>query len=60
MNVMVVDTAMPVSRLAGLGVARISQGPGPFMRCMALLKAQAESAACGVGVSPVTTPSLPA
>ena len=52
MIVMVLDVASAVRRVAALGVARISEGPGPFMRSMAFLRAQADGAAQRSGGSP--------
>lgn len=48
-NVMVLDAASAVRRIAGLGVARISEGPGPFIRSMSSLTAQARDAAYRLG-----------
>lgn len=40
-NVMMMDSAPSQKRLAELGVARISYGPGPFLSLMSLLKERA-------------------
>jgi methylisocitrate lyase len=40
-NVMVMPTLPPVARLAALGVARVSHGPGPYRQLMAALTAAA-------------------
>jgi 2-methylisocitrate lyase-like PEP mutase family enzyme len=46
-NVMVVPTLPPVLRLAELGVARVSHGPGPYRELMAALTAAARRAIHG-------------
>ncbi|HEY8565185.1 MAG TPA: isocitrate lyase/phosphoenolpyruvate mutase family protein [Beijerinckiaceae bacterium] len=43
-NVMVMGGTPPVSRLAALGVARISHGPGPYRLAMAALEEAARAA----------------
>ena len=40
-NVMVMDGAPPIARLAELGVARVSHGPGPFRAMLAWLQSAA-------------------
>lgn len=57
-NIMVLDAALAVRRLAESGVARISEGPGPFMRAMASLKAQAEYTIQGIGEPLTATRSV--
>ena len=42
-NVMIADASPSTSRLAALGVARVSHGPGPFILAMAALQDAARS-----------------
>lgn len=44
LNVMAGEKTPPLARLAQLGVARVSHGPGPYLRMMALLEAAAREA----------------
>lgn len=43
-NIMVLPAAPPAARLAGLGVARISHGPGPYLLAMQALREGAAKA----------------
>ena len=43
-NVMVMDGVSPVSKLAKLGVARVSYGPIPFAEAMGALQKKADKA----------------
>lgn len=43
-NIMVMDDSLTVAQLAALGVARISQGPGPYLRAMKALEDDARAA----------------
>jgi 2-methylisocitrate lyase-like PEP mutase family enzyme len=43
-NIMVLPAAPPLARLAALGVARVSHGPGPYLAAMQALAAAATEA----------------